>query len=174
MAKARPIPGLSEEDPYAQVAAAVVAVRAEEIIEHSTGVLDLADIERVHAMRVATRRLRAALEIFQPCFPQKPYKRARREVKALADALGERRDRDVAIAALNDFAEGIGEADRPGVEGLIASLREEQAEANAGLEPWIAPKRLDALSRQLRDLAAAARLPGGGPAANGDRPEDGR
>ena len=51
-------------------------------------------------MRVATRRLRAALEIFEPCFPAKPYDQALGEVKRLADALGERRDRDVAIAAL--------------------------------------------------------------------------
>ena len=35
-----------------------------------SGVLDVGDIERVHDMRVATRRLRAALEIFGPCFPR--------------------------------------------------------------------------------------------------------
>ena len=62
--------------------------------------LDLDDIERVHDMRVATRRLRAALEVFEPCFPRKRYREALKRVKALADALGERRDRDVAIEFL--------------------------------------------------------------------------
>ena len=53
-------------------------------------------------MRVATRRLRAAIEVFWPCFPPKQGKQILAEVKALADALGERRDRDVAIEALGD------------------------------------------------------------------------
>ena len=78
--------------------------------------LDIEDIERVHDMRVATRRLRAALEVFEPCFPRKRFKATLREVKALADALGERRDRDVTIAALGEYAEAISLADRPGVQ----------------------------------------------------------
>ncbi len=69
MAKAKPIPDLSAEQSYAEVAARIVAVRAAELTEHAQGVLDTGDIERVHDMRVATRRLRAALEIFEPCFP---------------------------------------------------------------------------------------------------------
>ena len=103
MAKARPIPGLHEDDPYALAAARVVVVRADELVELSANVLDTDDIERVHDMRVATRRLRAALEVFEPCFPRKPFTSALKDVKALADALGERRDRDVTIAALSEF-----------------------------------------------------------------------
>ena len=69
MAKAKPIPDLSADDSYAEAAAKIVSVRAAELTEHAPGVLDTGDIERVHDMRVATRRLRAALEIFEPCFP---------------------------------------------------------------------------------------------------------
>ena len=57
--------------PFAEAAARVIEVRAEEVFEQSRGVLDLGEIERVHDMRVATRRLRAAMEIFEPCFPRK-------------------------------------------------------------------------------------------------------
>src|SRR5437762_2524292 len=69
MAKARAIEGLAAEDPYAAAGAKIVAVRSREVADHSHDVLDVTDIERVHDMRVATRRLRAALEIFEPCFP---------------------------------------------------------------------------------------------------------
>src|SRR3954452_6841911 len=100
MAKPKPIPDLNTEVPYAEAAAKIVSVRAAELTEHARGVLDTGDIERVHDMRVATRRLRAALEIFEPCSPAKPFSDALQGVKRLADALGERRDRDVAIAAL--------------------------------------------------------------------------
>jgi CHAD domain-containing protein len=57
-------------EPYALAAARVVRLRAQELFAHEQGVLDITDIERVHDMRVASRRLRAVLEIFEPCFPQ--------------------------------------------------------------------------------------------------------
>jgi CHAD domain-containing protein len=134
-----------------------VAVRARELSELSANVLDTEDIERVHDMRVATRRLRAALEIFRPCFPRRKYKAALSEVKALADALGERRDRDVTIAALSEFSTAIGRSDRPGVESLIARIRVEQSEANEGLAPFVAEERLAALDARLADLLDSAR-----------------
>lgn len=157
MAKARAIPGLNEDDPYAAVAAKVVAMRASELAENSAGVLDTEDIERVHDMRVATRRLRAALEVFEPCFPGKRFKAALREVKDLADALGERRDRDVAIAALEQFADGLPAPDQPGVHSLIERLRSEQELANGALAPYVAREQLDGVGERLGELVAAAR-----------------
>jgi CHAD domain-containing protein len=156
VAKARAIPGLNEEDPYAAVAAKVVAIRASELAEHSAGVLDTDDIERLHDMRVATRRLRAALEVFEPCFPRKRYKAVLREVKDLADALGERRDRDVTIAALDEFCAEIGRADRRGVQSLITGVRDEQAEANLALTAYVSDDRLTGLAERLDELVAAA------------------
>jgi len=157
MAKAREIPGLTTDLAYGEVAARVLEVRCEELIEHSENVLDLDDIERVHAMRVATRRLRAAIEIFRPCFPKGEGKRALEEVKALADALGERRDRDVAIDALEGFAAAIAAPDRPGIRSLADRFRAEQQQANAELERFVEPARLAEISAQVGGLAAAAR-----------------
>jgi CHAD domain-containing protein len=156
MAAARPIPGLNAEQPYATAAAKIVAVRAREVADHSHRVLDVSDIERVHDMRVATRRLRAALEIFEPCFPKKQFRSALREVRAIADALGERRDRDVAIAALEEFGGALADPDRPGISSLIEQLRIEQTEANAALAPFADPSRLAALSERLSDLVIHA------------------
>lgn len=156
MAKPAPI-DLSPEESYGEAAATVISVRAAELTRQARGVLDTGDIERVHDMRVATRRLRAALEVFEPCFPRKAHRRALREVKRLADALGERRDRDVAIAALTGFAEQLDPADRGGVATLIDRFREEQAEANLGLAPLVEESSLAALGGTLDDLVASAR-----------------
>lgn len=156
MAQARPIPGLEASDPYATAAAKVVGVRVAELIDHADGVLDVDDIERVHDMRVATRRLRAALEIFEPCLPAKEWKAGMGEVKALADALGQRRDRDVTIAALGKIAESMATPDRRGVESLIERLREEQAAANDELARLVRSDRLAALGEQLSELAVSA------------------
>ena len=136
----------------------MVEVRAAEVFEHSAGVLDMGEIERVHDMRVATRRLRAALEVFEPCFPPKRHRKALKRVKALADALGERRDRDVAIEFLEGFASEAPEGDQAAVAALIERLRDEQRRANGELAPYLASKRLKKLRRRLRKLAKAARL----------------
>src|SRR6476620_5158037 len=100
MAKAREIEGFAEAGTFAEAAALAVETRTEELFSFAEGVLDTSDIERVHDMRVATRRLRAALEIFAPCFPKAAHRSVLGEVKDLADALGARRDRDVQIAQL--------------------------------------------------------------------------
>jgi CHAD domain-containing protein len=156
VAKAKPIPELSAERSYAEAAARIVSVRASELTEHAEGVLDTGDIERVHDMRVATRRLRAALEIFEPCFPDKPYLEALTEVKRLADALGERRDRDVAIATLHGFDDQMPAPDRRGIGSLIEHLRGEQEEANRELAPLVERPHLNTLRQSLDDLVASA------------------
>src|SRR5262245_4824507 len=108
-------------------------------------------------MRVATRRLRAAMEIFRPCFPKKAYRRALKPLKALADALGERRDRDVAIAYLSGLAGDVSPADRGRLEILISRLGEEQRRANEDLAPFLEEERLGELRAALDDLVEATR-----------------
>lgn len=157
MAKAKPIPDLSADQPYAEAAAKVVSVRVAELAAYAEGVLDTGDIERVHDMRVTTRRLRAALEIFEPCFPAEPYREALTEVKRLADALGERRDRDVAIAALHRFSDQMAAPDRRGVASLIEQLRSEQERVNRELAPLVADDQLRTLRQSMDELVTAAR-----------------
>jgi CHAD domain-containing protein len=156
MAKAKPIPDLTADDAYAEAAAKVVSVRGAELAAHAQGVLDTGDIERVHDMRVATRRLRATLEIFEPCFPAKAYDQALTGVKRLADALGERRDRDVAIAALHNFNDQMAAPDRRGVASLIEQLRGEQQQANDDLAPLVSEDNLRALRESMDELVRGA------------------
>jgi len=144
------------EASFSEAAARAVEVRSEEVFAHSEGVLDLEQVERVHDMRVATRRLRAALEIFEPCFPHKRHRRALKKVKGLADALGERRDADVEIALLEALAEEAAEADRGALLALADERRVRQREANEALAPHVAPKRLKKLRRRLKRLTKQA------------------
>jgi CHAD domain-containing protein len=157
VARPKSIPDLTAEDSYGDAAAQIITTRAEELRDQARGVLDTGDIDRVHDMRVATRRLRAALEVFEPCFPRKAHRQALRQVKRLADGLGERRDRDVAIAALRNFNDQMPAPDRRGVESLIARLRDEQAEANLDLAPLVDQANLGALRESLDELVASGR-----------------
>ena len=64
------------------------------------GVKTSEDSEYIHRMRVASRRLRAALPLFRSCFPQKQYRRWMQEITNITRALGEARDADVQITFL--------------------------------------------------------------------------
>jgi CHAD domain-containing protein len=62
-------------------------------------VVEARDIEAVHDMRVASRRLRAGLALFVPCLPS--WARLwRKEVRRITRALGQARDLDVQIRTL--------------------------------------------------------------------------
>jgi CHAD domain-containing protein len=67
------------------------------------GVKTSEDREYIHRMRVASRRLRAALPLFRPCFPNKQYRRWMQEITNITRALGEARDTDVQITFLSKY-----------------------------------------------------------------------
>lgn len=64
------------------------------------GVKEAQDIEYIHRMRVASRRLRAALPLFISCFPEKQYRKWMQEITRITRALGDARDADVQISFL--------------------------------------------------------------------------
>jgi CHAD domain-containing protein len=156
MAKAREIEGLHAQLTYREAAARTVATRAQELFDHADGVLDTSDIERVHDMRVASRRLRAVLEIYEPCFPQRELRSVLEDVKALADALGARRDPDVQLAQLEEFAAAVKAPDRPGVEVYAERVRTEQSTGNEQLAAALAEIEGSDLRGRLVALAAEA------------------
>src|SRR4051794_13223284 len=153
MAKAREV-DLDPFAPLGEAARRVIAVRGGELFEHSEGVLDTSDIERVHDMRVATRRLRAALEVFSDAFPKGELKPVLRDVKLLADALGERRDPDVHIEEFTKLRAGLDAADQPGVDLLLESLREEQLRGNDSVAAALEEMRASDLRGRLEALAS--------------------
>jgi CHAD domain-containing protein len=155
MAKAQEIE-VEPVEPYRVAAARIVRVRAAELFEHEHGVLDTADIERVHDMRVASRRLRAVLEIFAPCFPRSEFKGVLRDVKELADALGERRDPDVHVDALQTFSKALTAANKPGVARLVEERRALQSHGNEVLAAALERIHDRGLHERLNALADAA------------------
>ena len=155
MAKAADIV-VDPSEPYALAAARIVRLRADELFSHAENVLDVEDIEVVHDMRVASRRLRAVLEIFEPCFPQADFKTVLRDVKALADALGERRDPDVHIEDMEELEKHFQAVHRPGLEALVARLRERQAAGNDSLASMLEHVAVARLHERLHSLADGA------------------
>ena len=93
----------------------------EKVLRHDN--IEHDNIENVHKMRVASRRLRAAMDAYEACCQPKPFKKIYREVKDLASILGAVRDTDVMIRHLQQWAGDMPEAERDGVDWLMERLQ---------------------------------------------------
>lgn len=131
MAQAWPVPGLSGRGRFSEVAGRVILTRWVEMMSYREGTLAGDDIEQLHAMRVSSRRLRAAMDAFAAAFPARSFKRNLAQVKEVTDTLGAARDLDVAIVALTELLPEMAPDERPGLEGLIARYRQERGEEDA-------------------------------------------
>jgi CHAD domain-containing protein len=92
------------------------------IIFHESGSL-AGDVDSVHDMRVAVRRLRVALSNFAVCVPKEDRKRLRLKLENLADALGGVRDMDVMIFALKTSPTPRADQEKSAVSALIGRLK---------------------------------------------------
>ena len=88
---------LTPQTPPRLCARELILERVVELVKHEAGTRLGEDIEALHDMRVASRRLREALEIFEDCFPPKTYDRLYARVRRVTRALGRARDADVAV-----------------------------------------------------------------------------
>ena len=85
------------------------------------------DIEALHDMRVWSRRLREALEVFAFCFPEKIYDKLYRRVKQVTKALGNARNADVAVEFFSKhLAESQDMTERFAFEDLLNRLAKDQ------------------------------------------------
>jgi len=78
----------------------ILRTRFNEMISFENGTVIGKDIEFLHDMRVASRRVQAVLKIFRAAFPQKEYKKEYEQIRLLIRTLGVVRDYDVFIEKL--------------------------------------------------------------------------
>ena len=82
-------------DSYCLFGAKSLLNRLQNVAKEIDGVRKPDDIERIHDMRVATRRMRSALALFEKCLPGKKAKAWNKQMRRVTRALGAARDADV-------------------------------------------------------------------------------
>lgn len=118
-------PGLIPTD-IADTIGPVLGKAIADIRAHEDGSRRGGDIEDVHKMRVATRRVRAYLKAARPALDRVATDRLRDDVRELAGTLGVIRDNDVMIHRLHIEAGLLGDPDTGALEHLIARLDQER------------------------------------------------
>ncbi|HJK31339.1 MAG TPA: CHAD domain-containing protein, partial [Methanocorpusculum sp.] len=149
------------DEGYRLYGATVLAQLAADMAGESAGVKAGTDIEYIHRMRVASRRLRAALPLFAGCFPKKEYKHWENEIKQITRSLGRARDLDVQIAFLREYAEKQAcAALPPGTPRFLPKafrIQEKQEDAAPALppaEPEPQPKEKPGLFLRIKQFFA--------------------
>jgi CHAD domain-containing protein len=156
-----------DERRFRKDAAVVLGRRVDQMTEISRGLLDVTDTDPAQAMWIASRRLRAALELFRPVLSKPQLAGTRDEVRQIVRAVGRRRDVDSVIAAYTDIAAEMDQHGQEALDLLIDSLREDHAQSNRDLAQLSSGRRLQALRLRVEDLT-------GGPSDGQDSREDGK
>ncbi|MDQ6656751.1 MAG: CHAD domain-containing protein [Actinomycetota bacterium] len=131
----RPTPrrqGLLPTD-IAEALSSVLSVSTAAIRDNEPGSRHGEDIEHVHRMRVATRRIRAYLRAARPALDSGAALRLRSDLAGLAGALGRVRDLDVMMDRMHSEATALGEPDTAALERLTAVLDTDRRAARAAL-----------------------------------------
>lgn len=127
------------------------------IISHESGALS-GNVESIHDMRVAIRRLRVALGNFASCVPKKDRKRLRVELRNLADALGGVRDLDVMIAAMKLSLLARSDEEKPAISDLIQRLRARRRRRLRALRTYLQSKEYATFKREFPPKLISAEI----------------
>lgn len=132
MAKEDEIEGLAPDQPFAEAGRTIIRHRFAAMWKHRDGTLD-GDEDALHDMRVGSRRLRAALDVFAVAFPGGEYARLRHLTARLTDELGAVRDHDVMLLSLRNYRERAAPDEYAGIDDLAALLDAERTLARRAL-----------------------------------------
>lgn len=117
------------------------------------------DIEYVHDMRVAIRRMRSAFKLLSGYYRSKATQPYRRSLRAVMQALGEVRDLDVMIHDLTAFLPQLDADHAQAMQGVIDSLDQRRVIARAKLVDVLDSK---AYQRFCEDFAEFLTTPNAG------------
>lgn len=165
-----PTPGVQADDPMPEAVRKVLLFHFQRMLCHEPGVCLGEDIERVHDMRVATRRMRAALSVFGDYLDGNTLRPILKDLRLTGRALGQVRDLDVFHEKLQHYLAVLPPDERPDLRPLLAAWAAEHARARAQLLAYLNGKSyaafvtaFDALLRSPEAWRGSGLSPDGSP-----------
>ena len=122
-------PGVTADDHVAEAARKVLRFHLARMLAREAGTREGKDNEELHAMRVATRRQRAAWRVFGSSFRNGRTKRYRSGLREIAQRLGAVRDLDVLLEAADLYRADQPKVEQRSLEPLLASWRQHRDDA---------------------------------------------
>jgi CHAD domain-containing protein len=156
-----PQPKLKTDPGISSFGINVILKHCREIRPEIKGIRASNDIEYIHRMRVASRRLRTALDVFLDCLPAKKASNWQSHIRHLTRALGEARDTDTQLELLIALEAGSEDRTfRPGLRRLVLRLSQKrqklQGKVLNTLDDLESGGVLDQIENRLSPLAEVA------------------
>lgn len=130
--------------------------RFDEMYELRQAALKWKKPEGVHSMRVASRRLRSAAGDFMPYLNKRGLNTSLKSIRSIADALGEVRDQDVAIMALEKLSSESPEEVGATLQELIDARKKVRRKARHELKQIMVRPELKDLRSDFEEVVTTA------------------
>ena len=134
-----------------EVAFAVLRRQFAEMRSHEPGTRIGEDPEALHDMRVATRRMRAAMKVFEGALPERA-KWFREELRWVAGVLGEVRDLDVQIGRLETWRDEADEESSEFLGKILDVIRKRRTEARGRMLEALDSARYERLETSFGEM----------------------
>lgn len=132
--------------------------------------IDESDVNGVHDVRVASRRLRAAMDVAVGCFPASWYAPLHETAKEITSALGEVRDREVILEFLAAEHAAAPAGEQVGIDRLVARVSAELESARIEMLAFLGRIEEQGVADDaVRRFGEAARAPWSSAKGSADR-----
>jgi CHAD domain-containing protein len=146
-------------EPVAEATRQILRRFFDKLLAREEAVVKGEDSEDVHQMRVATRRLRASLQVAEGVYDSELIRRYRRGLRRIAQSLGAVRDCDVFLEHVAGYREGLRADRRATLDPLVAAVAAERLEVRKKLLSDLDSKRY---AKFKRAFATFLTSPGAG------------
>jgi len=133
----KPKSSVRAHEPMTRAAKKIMAAQFAKLQALEDDVRTSSNIDAVHDMRVATRRLRSALRLFGRFFSRKTVNKIRAPLGKLTGALGEVRDLDVLIEGLRAYAATLTVEQQRALDPLLADWQARRAQSHHRLVEFL-------------------------------------
>lgn len=126
-------PGIVADDALEAAGRRVLRMHLLRMLEQEPRVRETDDVDALHKMRVATRRMRAAWRVFDGAYDPRLQRRYVRELRTVARALGRVRDLDVQLERLSDYRAALAAGEQAALAPLADEWQRRRDQGRAAL-----------------------------------------
>lgn len=141
--------GLEPTDSLAEAGRKVLSFHFGRMLTHEPGTCLESDIEALHDMRVATRRMRAAFRVFGSGFRPKAVKRLLDGLRVTGRILGRMRDLDVFMEKLHQYQQFLPESEQASWQTLLEAGSAKHKQAHRKMLAYLNSKKYLRFKKEL-------------------------
>ena len=133
----------------------ILQVQFTRMLSHENGTILGEDIEELHDMRVATRRMRAGYDLFKDAYYREVIEPYFHGLRATGKALGRVRDLDVFMEKARQYLKTLPEVDRGGLDPLLDAWSRKREAAREQMLAYLNSEQYQKFKQEFGAFLAA-------------------